>query len=197
MTKEIDIQEFERQLSIYGADLSRWDNVDVKAVMDFIEKTPEAKAQFDEAMKLDAALAAYNVPAMDEETARRIIDSHIRQEQNVIATLPVWQRKTMKAAIVFTACVALLFVMTVIHQPAPTGAVDEDVLDEVLVLAAADIEEQQNMQDMIALLGNSGGANTQNTVAEDDTLQQEIDELLQEEMQTLDNEDIWSTFMGG
>lgn len=196
MTKDIDLPEFERQLSIYGADLSRWDDVDVKAVMVFIEKTPEARAQFDEAMKLDAALAAYTAPAMDEETARRIIESNIRQEENVIETLPLWQRGTMKAAIVFTACVVLLFVMTVIHGPAPIGgAIDDAAVDEILVIAATDIREQQEMQDMIVLL-ESTEPKTAAPVT-DESLQQNIDKLLQEEIKRLETEDIWSSFMGG
>lgn len=188
MTKDIDLQEFERQLAIYGADLSRWENIDVKAVMAFIEKTPQAKVQFDEAMKLDVALASYTVPAMDEEAVHRTIESRIGQP-NFFEILPFWQHRTMKAGIVFTVCVALLFVMAVIHGPTPIGgAIDDAAVDEIFVIASADIREQQEMQNMIELLETS---------VTDETLQQDVDSLLQEEIKILETEDIWSSFMDG
>jgi hypothetical protein len=76
---------FQENLSLYGADLSRWPVADIKSALALIEASPEAARAFGAAEKLDYALRLYTTaaPAPLTDLAARIVRQtrHVPQEK--------------------------------------------------------------------------------------------------------------------
>ncbi len=200
--KKIDLKTFEYLLSVHGADLSRWPDVDAREVLAFIDDNADAKAQFAQAETLDAALAFYAVPEMtDADKMTAVTEGAIAAEALPVTPLfPVWMKMARRAGVGLAVCVALMIGGTAILKSrgdlnpqntqalvvaAQQTATTEDI-EAVLVIAAADIREQQQMQELLNLLKTNP----------DQSIDDAIDKFLIDQY-TIDEQDILQMFSEG
>lgn len=211
MTK-IDIKTMKLLLSVHGADVSRWPDVDVKEALAFIQNNEEAQKLFDEAAALDQALSLYNAPDMDDARVWHKIESAL-DDRDVPQRAPAWQAAGVRAGVAMFACLMLIVAgglfmrdgaaplnentKLATMQISATGAETQNenmdaAVEEVLIVAATNLKEQQQMEEILALLSAPVAVRDEDNTALDEGIEDVFDEYLY-----LENQEILNAFMDG
>lgn len=219
----IDIKTFRHLLSVYGADLCRWPNVDVKNVLAFIDGDADAKAELEQASALDDALALYAVPEFDaERLMARIDDADIdgRADADIPAHIAAanhagagaLRNVIWRGGMVFAVCSILMAGMVMMWQdavpsaqqvPVDAGmakmAMAKDIgnqIDELLVIAANGYQEQEQIQELMNVLDRDANASSVTQGGEvRENLDDAVNQWLEKEFNSLEGQEFLGDFI--
>ncbi len=142
------ITQFKKMLSIHGADLSRWDDIDPDSIKGFIASSEQAAALYKEAQALDSVIDSFTVPDADPVLLDRVMNRIGGQPEMAAATVhhikPKKSAQPMMwggAAFAMAAAVILFVYSTAV--PVPSVPDVNIFLAELDSIAAEDFAAQE------------------------------------------------------